>query len=145
MNNWKKFQKQSQKGWDKTKQFFTLLFNKTVEESKIVSARASEAGRLTALNTQRYRVQREVNDHFHELGARVYTLIKGGKGDFPQDPTISEEVSNIKNCETQLAEIDRQIGTLRKTTDVEVKKIHEFHQKESTEAHPQKRVSGRKL
>lgn len=145
MNNWKKFQKQGQKGWDKAKHFFKLLFNKTLEESKIVSARASEASRLTALNAQRYRMQREVNDHYNELGARVYNLIKGGKSDFPGDPTISSEVNNLKNCETQLGEIDRQISNLRKSTDVEVKKIHEFHKRESSEEEPQqKRATGRK-
>lgn len=144
MNNWKKIQKQGQMGWEKTKQFFKFLFNKTVEESRVVSARASEAGRLTALNTQRYRIQREVNDHFHELGARIYNLVKGNKLDFHEDSTVRSEIDLLKNCENQLSEIDKQIGTLRKTTEVTVKKIHEVHHKEALEDNPQKRVTGRK-
>lgn len=144
MNNWKKLEKQGHKTWDKTKQFFKTLLNKTVEESKVVTARASEAGRLTALNTQRYRIQREINDHFHELGARFYDLIKRKVIDLSDDPSITAEVNELKSCESQLSVIDNQIGSLRKSTDVAVKKIHETHQGDESESQPHRKVANRK-
>lgn len=129
MSNWKKIQKKGQKGWKSTKQFFKFLFNKTVEESKVVSIRASEAGKLTALNTQRYHIQRAINDHFNELGRRIYELSKNKGLSLTDEPSIKVEISALKNCDLQLKDIDQQIGELRKSTEVTVKKIHETQQK----------------
>ena len=143
MNNaWKKVSQESGKAWQKTKDFLKTAFNKTVEESKVARIRASEAGKLTALNTQRYKVQREINDLYHELGARIYSLFRRGKTAIPGDQQIESEVADLQICETQLNDIDQEIGELRKVADQEVKKIHNFHQKTQIEGAQEKKAPG---
>jgi len=120
----KQAKKGSQFGWKKTKNWFNTLLNKTVEETKVAGARATEAGKLTALNTQRYKVQRALNDHFHDLGEKIYFLSKRGGGSIPNDAKIRKEFEALQSCEGHLESIDTEISSLRKNTNKKVLQIH---------------------
>ena len=111
--------KEAISGWlKKAKEF-------TVEESKVLSIRAQEAGRLTQLNARRYKLKKEYDHICEQIGTHILTLPTAGrKTDILGLPKIQELIGKAGQVERDLKLLDEEIEFFKKECDDKVNDVH---------------------
>ncbi len=101
----------------------------TREISKITGARVVELKDLTPLLTKRFNLNRNIHKQYEQLGEVAYELFKL-KGNINGSPEVQEVMSDLKNLEGELHQIENKIEALKASYDRKVADLKkEFHGK----------------
>ncbi len=97
----------------------------TVEESKVLSIRAQEAGRLTKLNAQKFKLKRDHDNICAEIGKQVIdSSATGSKANVGGSPKVRELVEKAGQMERDIKLLDEEIEYYKKECDSKIKQIH---------------------
>ena len=98
----------------------------TVEESKVLSIRALEAGKLTKLNARRYRIKRALEETCAEIGKQLLEFVEAGKkGNISDAPSVKGLIDKAAAAQRELHQLDEEIDYFKKDCDYKVKEIHQ--------------------
>ncbi|MEK7790576.1 MAG: hypothetical protein AAB309_03005 [Deltaproteobacteria bacterium] len=107
------------------KQLIQKVADFTVEESKVLSIRAQEAGRLTKLNAQKFKLNRDYNNICTEIGKQVIeSSATGSKANVLSPPKVRELVEKAGQIERDIKLLDEEIEYYKKECDGKIKQIH---------------------
>lgn len=107
------------------KAWFKKASDFTIEESKVLSIRAQEAGHLAKLNAKRYQLNADFQTICAEIGQQVLGLSEMGKeSQLSQTPKVKELITKASHIEKKLKQMDSDIGHYKKECDQKVKQIH---------------------
>lgn len=107
------------------KQLIQKVADFTVEESKVLSIRAQEAGRLTKLNAQKFKLNRDHNNICAEIGKQVIeSSATGSKANMLSSPKVRELVEKAGQMERNIKLLDEEIEYYKKECDGKIKQIH---------------------
>ena len=105
------------------KQWIQKAGRYTLEESKVLSIRAKEAGHLTALNAKKHRLNREYQDLCAQLGQQVIGLSKSPSTDIIGNPRIQELMGKADHLSAQVKGVDKEIDHYKQDCNQEVDKV----------------------
>ncbi len=109
---------------DMIKTWFKRGVNYTIEEGKVISIRAQEAGHLTKLNAKRYKLRRDFDDICTEIGRVVVELPQSKKGAIQDSKSIQDLVSKASFFKAELRDLDKEIAECKKEYTIKVNEIH---------------------
>lgn len=97
----------------------------TIEGSKVLSIRAQEAGRLTKLNAQKFKLKRDHHAVCAEIGGlAIETSATGSKADILSSPKVRELVEKAGQIERDIKLLDEEIEYYKKECESKVRQIH---------------------
>ena len=91
----------------------------TREMSKIAGTRVVELKELSPLLSKRFNINRNIHKQYEELGEVTYELLKL-KGSINGSPEVKEVMSDLKDLEAQLHQIENKIEALKASYDKKV-------------------------
>jgi hypothetical protein len=107
------------------KQLIQKVADFTVEESKVLSVRAQEAGRLTKLNAQKFKLKRDHDNICAEIGKQVIeSSATGSKANVLSSPKVRELIEKAGQMERNIKLLDEEIDYYKKECDSKIKQIH---------------------
>ena len=97
----------------------------TREESKVLGVRAQEAGALTRLSAQRYKLKRDYEAVCAEIGQQVLELLETGKDSaILSSPKVRELIGKAEQLEREVKLAEEDMERTKKETDSRVRDIH---------------------
>lgn len=97
----------------------------TIEGSKVLSIRAQEAGRLTKLNAQRFKLKRDHHSICAEIGGlTIETSATGSKANILSTPKVRELIEKAGQIERDIKLLDEEIEYYKKECESKVRQIH---------------------
>ncbi len=96
----------------------------TFQEGKVLSIRAREAGKLTALNAQKHKLQKEFYDVSAQLGQQVLSLSRREEHQILTQPKVQELLEKARHLETEVNGLEHNIDVCKKDSNDEVKTIY---------------------
>lgn len=94
-----------------------------IEESKVITIRAKEAGQLTALNSRKHKMTRELQMIHAQLGQTVIALLDQ-RINVATNPKIEELSKKAHHLQHEIERLDSQAEGLKKSSDDQVEDIH---------------------
>src|SRR3989338_8873326 len=99
-----------QNWWNKTEIWMRKISRRAVHETRTLTWRAQETGQLTALGARKYRCERELSDHYAQLGKKVLELMKEKPTiSVAQEGSLQDLLSTIKEKKDVLDKLEQEI------------------------------------
>lgn len=95
----------------------------TIEESKVLAIRAKEAGKLTSLNAQKYKINRDYLDICAQIGKEIIGL-NGSQKEVYSEPKVQELISKAEHLKKEIHSVEEEIELFKKECDQEIDEIH---------------------
>lgn len=97
----------------------------TIEGGKVLSIRAQEAGRLTKLNAQKFKLKRDHHAVCAEIGGlAIETSATGSKANMLSSPKVRELIEKAGQIERDIKLLDEEIEYYKKECESKVRQIH---------------------
>ena len=110
---------------DKLKAWLKKAADFTREEGKVLGVRAQEAGALTRLSAQRYKLKRDYEAVCAEIGQQVLALSEMGKEeDFLSSPKVRELIGKAQQVEREIKLAEEDMERTKNDSNHQVQDIH---------------------
>ncbi len=110
---------QSIKGWMKKAADYTR------EEGHVLSIRAKEAGKLTALSAKKHKLYREYQEVCAQLGQQMVGFSKARKSSLYEEPKVKELTEKAEHLQKEMKKIEEEIELFKKECDDKISKVHQ--------------------